>query len=269
MIYDITLINPNQTIGDSLIDINKNYTNLSNWVIDVQKTYNTKYLSVYNFYVKYADKMDLTLSLIQTLSAQWRSFQTTVETNSSKWLQPITIYYPDLIVLPFTNSSINIIKNWLVTNFPIKNSNSSDVNYVEGQQFIINAHTYKIENKINNASFKLFDYTLCYTSNKTIYVYCSDLWANTTVHCSNGNASCGYSRNCSKSAASDCHYTSPYYRNLADENPISGAPNTTQGYSKIEATVRANFTDRIENSFIRSLSFKVLDCDWVFDKFIT
>jgi hypothetical protein len=269
MSYTITKISSSQNIGDSLDLINQNYSNLSNWIIDVQNSYNNTYQNVYNFFIQYVDRMDETLNLIHTLSSEWQSFQTTVETNSAKWLQPYTIWYPKLISIPFTDSSIAVIKNWLQLNFPIRNDDGS-VNYVENQQFIVNAHTYRIEYKINNAYYDLYDYTLCYTHNTTIYAYCSDIWANNYVACSNGGHSCGYSRSCSKSATSDCYYQSPYYRAYTDKTPIvDGSAHTTQAYGKIEAKVTCNFTDRIESSFIKSISFKVIDCDWVFDKFIT
>ena len=268
MSYVINTINPSETIGDSLSTINQSYTNLSNWVIDIQKLYDNTFLPLYNFYIEYSDRMDKTLSTIQTLSSDWQSFQTTVETNSSKWLQPFSIWYPNLIASPFNDSSLATVKNWLVKNFPIKNSDGS-VNFVEGQQFIVNCHTYRIEEKIN-AYYHLIDYTLCQTHNTTIYAYCSDIWANTYVACSNGGASCGYSRSCSVGQPSDCYYLTPYFHNYTDTVPIAATdPHTTQAYGKIEASVTANYTDRFENSVIKCISFTVVDCDWNFDKFIT
>jgi hypothetical protein len=267
MNYIINSINSSETIGDSLSAVNENYTNLSNWVIDIQKLYDSTFLPLYNFYIKYSDRMDQTISIIHTVSADWRSFQTTVETNSSKWLQPFSIWYPKLIPSPYNDSSTSTIKNWLNINFPIKNSNGS-VNYVEGQEFIVNCHTYRIEQKIN-AYYHLIDYTQCYTHNTTIYAYCRDSWDNTMVACSNGIYWCGYHRDCSNSATSDCFYLTPYYHNVSDTVTIAASePHTTTAIAKIEATVTANYSDRFENSVIKSISFRVVDCEWNFNKFI-
>ena len=268
MSYIINTIQSSETIGDSLSTVNQNYTVLSNWIIDIQSLYDSTFLPLYNFYIKYSDRMDNVLSTIHTLSADWQSFQTTVETNSSKWLQPFTIWYPNLIPSPFNDSSLFNVKNWLSKNFPIKNSDNS-VNYVEGQQFIVNCHTYRVEQKIN-AYYHLIDYTHCFTSNSTIYAYCSDIWANNYVACSNGGHYCGYQRSCSNSATSDCYYLTPYFYKYTDSTPIGSVDtHATDAYGKIEAIVTANYTDRFENTVIKSISFHVVDCDWNFDKFIT
>jgi hypothetical protein len=268
MSYLIKKIESAETIGNSLSTVNENYTILSNWIIDVQSLYNSTFLPLYNFYIKYSDRMNSVLTTIETLSGDWQSFQTTVETNSAKWLQPFSIWYPNLIPSPFNDSALSNVKNWLTTNFPIVNSDNS-VNYVEGQQFIVNCHTYRVQEKIN-AFYKLIDYSLCRTTNATIYAYCSDDWANNYVACSNGNKRCGYQRTCSNSAASDCFYLTPYYKNYTDSAPI-GNVNThlTQAYGKIEASVTAKYADRFENTAIKSISFRVVDCQWNFDKFIT
>lgn len=269
MSYPITLINPNQNIGDSLNIINQNYNSLSNWIIDLQGVNDLKWQPVYDFYIKYADRMSETLTLIKTLSTKWDDYQTTVQTNSAKWLQPFTIFYPNVLAHPFIDSYSDKIKTWLQTSFPIRNDDGS-LNYVEGQQFIVNCHTYYVQPKINIINQELKDQTTCVTGNATVYVYCSDIWANNYVHCSNGGQSCGYSRSCSNSAQSECYYLSPYLKSLTDPTPI-GTVNTRAitGIGRIRATVDARFTDRFENSFIKSLRFKVVDCEWVFDKFIT
>jgi len=270
MSYTITLVNSSQNIGDSLSTINQSYSSLSQWVIDTQDSYDKKWKYVYDFYIKYVEKLDLTLNLVHTLSTKWDDFQSTVETNSAKWLeQPFTIFYPNILQSPFVDSYTNKVKSWLNTSFPIRDSNGN-LNYVEGQRFIVNCHTYSIQNNAVNYDKNLSDLTTCYTRNSTIYVYCSDIWENLTAYCSNGNADCSYTRSCSKSKESDCYYLSPYLKSQTDFTPI-GTVNThaQYGVGRITAHVTANYTERYEVSFVKSVCFKVLECQWVFDKFIT
>lgn len=268
MSYTIEIINPSETIGDSLNTVNQNYTTLSDWVIDIQKLYDDKLSPLYEFYIKYSNRMDRTLTNIQNVSSDWRSFQTTVETESSRWLQPLSIWYPDLMTSPFEDSSLVQVKNWLVENFPIKNLDDS-VNYVEGQEFIVNCYTYRIQQKINRIDY-LIDSTPCRTSNTTIYAYCSDTWSAKSIVCNNGTFNCAYTHNCKVGKESDCYYLTPYYYNPTDVNPI-GTVNThaTTGWSRITANVNSKYTDRFENANIKSISFRVIDCDWSFNKFIT
>jgi hypothetical protein len=267
MNYTLRSINPSETIGDSLSAINQNYNNLSNWIADIQNLYDNTFLPLYTFYIKYSTRMDRALSLIQNVSADWRSFQTTVQTNSSKWIQPLSIWYPNIILSPFNDSSLSTVGNWLSRTFPIKNADNS-VNYVEGQEFIVNCHTYRSEQKVN-VLYNLIDWTACRTSNSRIYAYCADLWNAQTIVCSQGSHNCAFSRNCNTSGASNCYYLTPYYNFYTDRNPIGNTPTGALiGYGKIEATVSAKYSDRFENTFIKSISFRVVDCNWSFNKFI-
>jgi hypothetical protein len=269
MSYTITSVTISENIGDSLQTVNKNYDTLTTWINDLQKNYNDVYLPIYNYYLKYSDRMDNAINTAQTLSATWDDFQTTVETHSAKWIQPVTIFYPNLIGAPFNDNNLNQVKYWLLDNFPISNIDGS-VNYVENQQFIINCHTFKNDFKVPNIHIFLRDYTYCFTHNSTIYAYCADIWANNYVYCSNGGASCGYARSCSNSATSDCYYLTPYFYNLADKVPIGSVDtHAISAYGKIEANVYATFNDRFESSAIISISFRVIQCDWVFEKYIT
>lgn len=268
--YTLSAILPTETIGDSLSTVNHNYSTLSQWVIDIQNTSNAKFVPLYDFYIKYSNRMDRILSTIQTVSSEWRSFQTTVQTNSAKWLQPMTVWYPNLIPIPFTDNSLFVVKSWLDTAFPIRNLDNS-VNYVDGQQFIVSCYTFRTEQKINQNLF-LRDHTTCRTSNTTIYAYCTDTWAHRSITCKKGAFSCAYTRGCREGKTSDCFYLTPYYTRVTDTAPI-GTTNRnadrTYGIGKIEATVSARYTDRFESTSIRTISFRVVNCNWTFDRYIS
>lgn len=268
--YTLSAIQSTETIGDSLSTVNQNYNNLSQWVIDIQTLNNTKFLPLYEFYIKYSNRMDRILSNIQSVSAEWNSFQTTVQTNSAKWLQPLSIWYPNLIPAPFTDNSLIVIKSWLDTAFPIRNSDNS-VNYVDGQQFIVSCYTFRSEQKINQNIF-LRDHTICTTSNTTIYAYCTDTWQHRSITCKKGAFSCAYTRGCRQGKTSDCFYLTPYYTNLADTIPIGTVnrnANRAYGIGKIEANVSARYTDRFESTLIRTISYRVVNCNWTFDRYIS
>lgn len=270
MIYTFKRIEPTETIGDSLSTVNQNYNTLSKWIADIQTLYDTTFLPLYDFYIKYANRMDETLTTIQSVSSEWRSFQTTVQVNSAKWLQPFSIWYPNLLPAPFTDASLTTVKSWLDLTFPVKNPNGS-VNYVDGQEFLVSCHTYRIEQKIN-ALISLIDYTRCTTANTTIYAYCSDTWRPQSIVCKAGGFNCAWSRSCRVGATSNCYYLTPYYTRFNDTIPIGTTnPNAdkTFGYGKIEATVTAKYTDRYENTAIRTISFRVVDCNWTFNRYVT
>lgn len=268
--YTLSAIQASETIGDSLSTVNYNYNTLSEWVANIQSINDAKFVPLYEFYIKYSNRMDRTLSMIQSVSAEWRSFQTTVQTNSAKWLQPMTVWYPNLIAAPFTDNSLFVVQSWLSTAFPIRNLDNS-VNYVEGQEFIVSCYTYRSEQKINQNLF-LRDYTVCRTQNVTIYAYCTDTWAHRSITCKKGAFSCAYTRGCREGRTSDCFYLTPYYTNVNDTAPI-GTTNRnadrTYGIGKIEASVSARYTDRFEGTVIRTISFRVENCNWTFNRYIS
>jgi hypothetical protein len=263
MSYPITLINSTQNIGDSLFTLNKNYSTISQWIVDIQNLYYNYWTPIYKFYIQYSTRMDTVISLVQKLSTRWDSFQTTIETCSTKWLQPFSIFYPNLVLTPFTDAAKSDILKWLNATFPINNTDGT-LNYVENQEFIVNCYTYYTINKIHTLDH-LIDYTNCATHNETIYANCQDKWNDSAVYCSNGGVSCGYSRSCTTSKTSDCYYQDPYRKGVSG-SLLSHSDGSLFGVGQVEAYVQSLFTDRIEDKLI-SLSFIVLDCQWHFNKF--
>ena len=73
--YTLSAIQLTETIGDSLSTVNYNYDTLSKWVADIQSISDAKFVPLYEFYIKYSNRMDRTMSMIQAVSSEWRSFQ--------------------------------------------------------------------------------------------------------------------------------------------------------------------------------------------------
>lgn len=268
MSYTFKKILNSESIGDTLSTVNLNYSNLSNWVIDFQTNYSNLWKPLFDYYNSNSDIFNQTVSLTQTYSSDWDSYQTTVQANSSKWLQPFTIFYPNILQDPFDEINyLSIITDWLSTNFPVKNSDNTS-NYVENQQAIISCYTFLTSAKIDLYK-DMVDYTDCNTKNGRACARCETIITGNPVYCFEGTFDCNYSsviRNCNKS---NCYYTFPPYYPLDSNKNQNTLLSSATARSKIEAQINMNFTDRWEAPNITTISFKVVDCDWFFDKFIT
>ena len=59
MSYNFYNISSNDTIGDTLSSINANYSNLSNWIIDFQTSYNDNWKPLFDYYNQNSDLLNL------------------------------------------------------------------------------------------------------------------------------------------------------------------------------------------------------------------
>ena len=269
MSYNFYNISSNDTICDTLSSINANYSNLSNWIIDFQTSYNDNWKPLFDYYNQNSDLLNSTLTIVENNSANWDSFQTTVEVNSARWLQPFTIFYPN-IPQKNTDSSFDItpVTDWLNYNFPVKN-NDNTINFVENQQAIVSCYTYELSARINNFYKDITDSTTCVTVNGKACARCQTNVTGGFVYCHQGTFGCDYTasvRNCQKS---NCFFTYPPYYPLDSNKNQNTLLSSPTALSKIEAQLSFFFTDRYESQQITTISYTVIDCQWFFDKFIT
>jgi hypothetical protein len=258
MPYNITNIQSNTTIGDSLSSMNSNYAVLETWVNNIQLSATNLWIPLTEFYNAYSAFFKSANTTSQQYSASWVSMSTTVETNSAKWIKPITIFYPQIFPYPFTNNNTNTVYNWLTNNFPVSGTTVTKPSYVENQQIIIYAHTYT-QNVQPDTVYNLMDMAQCSTYDGNICAYCTTSYYG-YVYCSNGDFSCGGSSSCSQCATVNCYYTGYPYVNLTNRG------RSAQSY--ISAAVTMGFSERQEVKQIKAISYKVKNCNWVFDKFI-
>jgi hypothetical protein len=264
-INSIALIYSSDNIAQSLSAINNNYSTLHLWVSAFDQQYQQIWQPVIDYYNNYSESLQNSLTLAQSFSSNWNDFQTTVESNSAKWLQPFTIFYPTLIQDTVTDNDVLLVKAWLDKYFPIRNNDGS-LNYVEDQRIIVNCYTYSYD---NDNSIDIFDepysYARCRTSSGTIYAHCQTIITGGTINCNQASYYCNTTYNTYPSKRVNCWYSSPYLYDIAPYgSPIINNVydiNKTTARGQIQAKITMKFLDRKENT-IQPLSFKVYDCEW-------
>jgi hypothetical protein len=261
----IRTINPSEGISDSLSTINNNYSTLYLWTSALQQKYDGVWQPIIDYYNQYVDQLQNSLTLVQSYSANWDNFQTIVESNSSKWLQPFTIFYPTLIQDTLTQNDIDSIKTWLGQYFPIRNSDGT-LNYVENQKFIVSCYIYSYDtNNQINIKDQAYSYAVCATQSGTIYAHCKTLVTGGWVHCSNTSYYCDATIDFYPSKHVDCWYASPYLYNVPEfGQAITDTTFTANNQSvrgQIMANISMNYLDRNETK-LQNLIFNVIGCDW-------
>jgi hypothetical protein len=273
----MSFILSSQNIDDSIFNINDNYNALQLSVNILQNYYNDNIQPIIDFYNQYSLQLNESLTLSQNYSANWNNFQTIVETNSSKWLRPFTIFYPTLIKDGINQDDINTIITWLNEYFPIINLNGS-LNYLQNQSIIVSCYLYEydITNKINTKEYA-YSYSNCSTNNGTIHAHCQSIIAGGWIHCNQGSYLCDATVDCYPSLKVDCWYGDPYLFDIGSYGvimPKENAPpqtpaSTFNSYVKPRQNVRGqiladismNYLDKKETG-IKSLKFIVNNCEW-------
>jgi len=256
--YSFFTILSTDNIGDSLNNLNSNYSTLDSWVADFQQNYENVWSSIVSFYTTHLKDMDDTISFTQNYSGNVIDMVNTIENNYSKWsAPPMTRIYPEILPAPFNQDSITKITKWMNDTFSVQNTETSTSNYFQNQTAIVSCYVYRIFQ--NNSSDTQSRTTTCTTADSVVYIDCSTTWSG-TVYCHQGKFGCGYTSNCTNKSNLICSFKdSPY----ALENS-SG----TVATSKITADINYTYSDRYEDNSIKTLLFTVLDCNWVFTKFI-
>jgi hypothetical protein len=132
---------------------------------------------------------------------------------------------------------------------------------VENQKLIVTVYTNTKRVEINSTTY-VMDSVSCYTLNGTICASCRTYYAAGWVGCHQGLFSCEATYTCKECATSNCSYTVPYYN-------IRSSGTTVYADSMIDANVTMYFENRSEGTSTAMLLFKVSNCNWVFNKFIT
>jgi hypothetical protein len=202
--------------------------------------------------------MDDVISFTQNFSGNVISMVETIENNYSKWsAPPITRVYPKILPAPFTQNNITEVTNWMNKTFSVQNTETSATNFFQNQTAVVSCYVYKTFN--NNSTDTKSPTTTCTTGDSVVYVDCSTSWYG-NVYCHQGKFNCQYTNTCTNKSDLTCSFAnSPY----TIENK-SG----TIATSKITSTINYTYTDRYEDSTIKTLLFTVLDCNWVFTKII-
>lgn len=260
---NIKFISPSENINESIPVINNNYNTLFNYATGIESVHLSQYGPVIEFYDAYKDTLFKAIEIINTRPNIWEDFYTMVQTNSSKWVLPMTVFYPNLIQTPINDNKINQVKNWLNNFFPIRNLEDNTLNFIEKQRFIVSCYIYEYASNINVLD-QPASYCNCSTQSGRIALHCQTRIAGGWVNCHQGSFNCAHTINCYPTKDVDCWYETPYLK--SDGTPI----NTTDPVSvkqvtlsKIQANLTMNYVDRRETQ-IKNFIFEVDNCNWVY-----
>jgi hypothetical protein len=279
-------------IGNSLSTVNLNYYNLEKDIINTKIIIENYWKPVYDFYTTFRDFFKGATSFITSNSAKLINTATTVELNSARWINPISVFYPTILPNSMDSTEIaHTLSAWAWNKFPVANGDIP--NYLQGQELIVYTHTWIIGTVIAERRV-LSDFTTCNSSSNTVKVNCSTVW-NGTATCDNTNFTCkDITATCDTTLSPNCAYGVPYTQTpLPNDSTVvfdiatsrDGAkyikrviPNlnnaskptlkTTSGYGYITAHLDLNFVDRNEAPNIIAIVFKVIECNWYLDRYI-
>jgi hypothetical protein len=156
--------------------------------------------------------------------------------------------------------------------------------YVENQTAIVYSLAYTQSLSAIAINSFLTDFTICATNPRRVCVTCYNYYSGGGP-CGWGNVNCAsYSNSCSQCKDVECFYNNPPYEPIAagagNYVPLGptvgagGAPVDVNsswkfGRSKIEANVSMNYSERREAINIIAIVYRVKNCQWTFEKFIT
>lgn len=245
MNYYIVPLSSTDIIGNSLSSVNYNYLKLEEWIFSIKLSSENLWEPFSEFYKNYFVDLKTNITKANGNIARWKDMSTLIEGNSSKWIEPLNVVYPNIIAKDFTitPSYINTISIWLNTYFPVKTINES--RYLEYHEAIVSVYTNTTVNY--SSSHVVSDSTTCVTSNTVATVPCKiNYWGDTW--CNGDKFNCSGSTSCNISQTVNCTF------------PESQNKNSIR---KITAKLNYNFADTQESDIIRLL-FKLKDCKWDF-----
>lgn len=262
MNYEFTTITQNDFIGNSLSAVNLNYKTLEYWTNNITFSSNRLYKPLLNFYNFYGDFWKDAINYADSINAITRlsSFQTNVETNSAKWIKPITFYYPFINQYnPSTlNTNLNQAVSWFRLQYPVLSNANTKPNFAENTRAFLYCLFFEEAVEINeqrtvtgNTEFGSATRN-CRTQNRSGVVTCIVVWLN--------NVSCYSSWICPNYNGRSC--LSTFTASCAYEN----------GNQAINRSLIANFDnyfkDRSEHDHVYCLQLIVKNCDWTLEKIL-
>jgi hypothetical protein len=271
MSYTFNLLTSSNVIGDSLSAVNNNYLYLDDWISSIELSANNYWKPFVEYYRNFSIELKQNIKAGQENLSNWISMATTVETNSSKWLEPLMLFYTDVLSVEKQkeNNFLNEITDWINEKFPVLNDYCPNgvcfLEYQEATVHILKRETsdypekywasvynpsnpYKNKRQSDSITRKLSDSTICNTTNTIASGPCSVTFSG-SVNCNGGHFGCGGgSRSCTVSQTVDC-----FFPDGKKQNPRG-----------ISATINYNFYDQYESSQILRLKYAVSDCKWIF-----
>lgn len=147
------------SIGDSLSALNASFTELDSKLKSLESL-TVKFDYLYSNYIN--NNFTNFLSAADVISDKkdgWSQAAAIVEANKYKWLRPIALMYPCLLVEPSFKATPKIrdeVTEWINTHFPVADINGT-VNYVESQTAYVAITFKEFRHNPNNTDRVLFD----------------------------------------------------------------------------------------------------------------
>lgn len=252
MSYTIYSIPTSVPIGDALPYINANYITLDGWLSNLQLSADNIWKPLRDYYLTFSLEFSANMSKVNEYKGNWDSVVTTVQANSAKWLQPLTVVYPNVIPVngvnpddSITSEYYNHITLWLNTYFPVVSANTGYPDFVQYQKAYIFVLKQNFATPV--AKVDLLQNTInCYTVDFYICNYCTFNYTG-QVYCTNGVFDCNTNQSCTICGTSNCYYDQTGTKNY---NPI------------LQAYLNINFNDVRESTNITCLTYEVQNCQW-------
>lgn len=247
MNYSFTLLNSSMTIGDSLSAINNNSLILDEWLFNIRLSSSNYWEPFINYYANTYKDWDRVITIANNNVDKWKSVSTFIETQSSFFIEPITVLYPTL----FLNSDSNItnkITTWVNTHYPIISNETENVNYVEGQKLIV-YYIKTIKQNRANTTRNFSDKTTCSTADSSSGVTCIKEYE-------------GYFSKCNWNCKDHTQRILNSYKWLCGfEDGADGGKNQKKYSTNIAAKLIYMFDDVYETDPI-PVYYKVSNCKW-------
>ena len=264
-IDQILPISPLTNISDSVSTLNDYNSVLYSSATAVENSFYKNTSIVVEYFNENSKLLFDSIRNFEINSEKWRDFYTIVNTNSAKWLKPMTIFYPKPIQQPFRDEDLQIILNWIKKFYPVRSVQDESLNYIENQKFIISCYLYEYADTVNILD-QPYAYTKCMTRSGLVSLHCQTVITGGWIQCHQGSYNCQNTINCYPSLNVDCWYETPYIK--IDGTPINNNDPVSVKQvvrSQIQSNLIMNYVDRREIK-IKTIIFKVKDCDWVYSE---
>lgn len=243
-----------ESIGNTLSSLNQNYETLDIILTNIQMSAINYWIPMAQIYSAKKEEWKTASKEIKNSFPVWEQASTVFESNSSKWITPLIVWYPCIFDYELVQKNPVEIQNrllsWINLNYPIFSKNPKP-NYTELQKIIIYSLNYS-QDIPTKETYDLMDATLCTTKDQKVCAYCSKCYYGGSVNCSNGGFTCGNCSNCSKCEVMNCFFDN----NLQEKS------------STIASSVVIEYQNKYEQPEINAHVFTVIDCEWVFESLL-
>lgn len=255
MNYSLYSLTTADSIGNTLSTVNENYYVLDQLVHNIQLSAQNLWVPMIEYYNQRKPYLMRAVNTIVGNYQNWRSMTNTFESNSAKWITPLILWYPVVMKMEESRSQPEIAENFFLNflngTYPVFNQGSPAPNFLEGQKAIVYSFNYE-QDTPTLQSFSLADFTTCKTEDENICAWCAKCYSG-SVYCGKSNFGCGGCSRCSKCAALPCNF----------DNGLKTKD------ARIVGELRIEYSNKYESVFLNAYVFKIKNCMWEFDTFLT